>query len=423
MEPDIKQSLKTRLKKIPRWLKITVALVLIPIIGVGGYTQAAKNKPLVVQIHTIAKQDIEKTVVANGRLKAVNEQIFFTPVDSTLMELNVEVGDQVKKGDILGRLDTLELERRYQNALANQAAKEAELARALASSDELIFKAAEAEYLKAKNNFERIDKLYQAGAASLVELETAQTEWTRVESSYYEARVKAEQKASARLSSSLQAQVDLAGQEVAQAKERVDLATFIANHDGVITYVGAKRGNQVMEGTELLVLSDGSNLEINANVNEIDAGHLKIGQEADIRCMALFTEKYKGEITRIGNAAILEKGGAGDNVNIPVTVKLNGDITGLKIGYTTDMTIRMLMEKDVIVAPLEAVLNQNGQTIVYVVENGQLQERVVTTKAGNELYDVIISGLEEGEQIVQKPLPTMRAGIKVAAPPEANNND
>ncbi len=257
----------------------------------------------------------------------------------------------------------------------------------------------------------------------MAELEVAQMELTRIESSYYEARVKAEQKASERLSSSLQAQVDLAGQEVAQAKERVDLATFIANHDGVITYVGAKRGNQVREGTELLVLSDDSNLEINASINEIDAGHLKIGQETDIRCMALFAEKYQGEIIRIGNAAIIEMGGAGDNVNIPVTVKLKGDITGLKIGYTTDMTIKMIMEKDVIVAPLESVINQDGKTIVYVVENGKLQERIVTTKAGNELYDVIISGLKEGEQIVGNPLPTMQAGQKVVAPPEANNND
>lgn len=423
MEPDEKLNLITRLKKSPRWLKITTVLLLILIMGVGGYAQVIKNKPLVVPIHTITKQDIEKTVVANGRLKAVNEQIFFTPVDSTLMELNVEVGDQVKKGDILGRLDTLELERRYQNALANQAAKEAELARALASSDELTFKAAQAEYLKAKNNFDRVDKLYQAGAASLVELEVAQTELTRIESSYYEARVKAEQKAAERLSSSLQAQVDLARQEVAQAKERVDLATFIANHDGVITLVGAKRGNQVREGTELLILSDDSNLEINANVNEIDAGHLKIGQEADIRCMALFAEKYKGEITRIGKAAILEKGAAGDNVNIPVTVKLEGDITGLKIGYTTDMTIKMVMEKNVIVAPLESVINQEGGTIVYVVKDGQVQERVVTTKAGNELYEVIVSGLEEGEQIVSNPSPTMKAGQKVVVPPEAGNND
>lgn len=416
-------SLKSWFKQIPRWLKITMVLILVLIAGIGGIAQAAKHKPVPVQLHTVGKQDIEKTVVTNGRLKAVNEQVFFTPVDSTLMELNVKVGDQVKAGDILGRLDTLELGRRYQNALAIQAGKEAELAQALATSDELAFKSAEAEYTKAKNHLERINKLHDAGAITLEELEVSRAELARAESSYHEARIKVEQGASERLKSSLQAQVDLANQEAAQAKERLDLATFVASHDGVVTYVGAKQGNQVMEGTELLVLSDDSELEVNANINEIDAGYLKTGQKVDIRCIALLGQKYAGEITRIGNAAIIEKGGAGETVNIPVTIKLKGNTEGLKVGYTTDMSIKMLLKKDVTVVPVEAIFERNGKKMVYIIKGDKLQEREIKTKTGNELYDVVISGLKEGEKIVKNPDQGMRAGLKVVQAPEADNND
>ncbi|MDD3889970.1 MAG: efflux RND transporter periplasmic adaptor subunit [Syntrophomonadaceae bacterium] len=429
MEQDTKRrlgkhlSLKSWLKKIPRWLKITMALVLIMIVGIGGIAQAAKNKPVPVQIHSVSKQDIEKIVVTNGRLKAVNEQVFFTPVDSTLMELNVKVGDRVKEGDILGRLDTLELGRRYQNALAIQAGKEAELAQALAASDELALKAAEAEYTKAKNHMERINKLHNAGATALEELEISQTEVARAESSYHEARIKVEQGASAKLKSSLQAQVDLGRQETAQAKERLDLATFVASHDGVVTYAGAKQGNQVMEGTELLVLSDDSELQVNANINEIDAGYLKTGQKVDIRCIALLGQKYAGEITRIGNAAIIEKGGTGETVNIPITIKLKGNTTGLKVGYTTDMSIKMLLKKDVTVVPVESIFERNGKRMVYIVKGDRLQERKITTKIGNELYDVVSSGLKEGEKIVKNPDQGMRSGLKVVEAPEGVNND
>lgn len=429
MEQDTKRrlgkhlSLKSWLKKIPRWLKLTMTLLLILIVGIGGIAQAAKNKPLPVQIYEISKQDIEKTVVTNGRLKAVNEQEFFTPVDSTLMELNVKVGDRVKAGDILGRLDTLELGRRYQNALAVQAGKEAELAQALAASDELALKAAEAEYTKAKNHFDRINKLHNAGAVGLEEMESARAELARTESSYHEARIKAEQGAAKRLESSMQAQVDLAGQEVAQAKERLDMATFVTSHDGVVTYVGAKQGNQVMEGTELLVLSDDSELQVNANINEIDAGYLKIGQKVDIRCIALPGQKYDGEITRIGNAAIIEKGGAGETVNVPITIKLKGNTEGLKVGYTTDMSIKMLLKKDVAVVPVEAIFERNDKTMVYIIEGDNLQEREITTEIGNELYDAVVSGIKENEKIVRNPDESMRPGLKVEEAPEGVNND
>jgi HlyD family secretion protein len=143
---------------LPKWLKrLIVIILIIGIIGTIVFVKRSGQSVVPVQIGSVTQQDLNRTVVTSGRLKAVDEQEFFTPEDSTLMELNVKLGDRVKKGDVLGRLDTLELARLYQNAVATLASKKAELARAEAQDDGLILKNAEAAYIKPKNHLDRVN--------------------------------------------------------------------------------------------------------------------------------------------------------------------------------------------------------------------------------------------------------------------------
>lgn len=428
MQPDenmavAKPRWREKIKRIPRWLRWTLGVLLTLVLLVGGLTFAAKNKAIPVETYTIGKQDLEKTVFTSGRLEAVEEQQFFTPVESTLMELKVEIGDRVKAGDILGRLDTLELERRYQNALAVVTEKEAELARVQASSDELTLAAAQAEYQRAKNHYDAVEVLYQAGGCTREEVDTATADITRAEASYREAQIKTDLNADGKQISSLQSQVDLAQQEAAQAKERLDMGTFTADYDGVVTGVEAQQGSRVMEGTELLVVSNDADLQVTASINEIDAGSLTVGQDVSIRCMARPGKEYNGKITRIGGAAVVQKGSAGDSVNVPVTITIEGDMEGLKIGYTVDLTVKTLLEKQVVTVPVEAVFDRNGQSVVYAVAQDRLEERKITTKMGNELYDIVVSGLKEGDKIIRNPLPEMMAGMKVVEQPGGQEND
>lgn len=414
---------REKIKRVPRWLRWILSIFLILVLLVGGLIYAARNKAVPVEAYAIGKQDLEKTVFTSGRLEAVQEQQFFTPVDSTLMELKVEIGDRVKAGDILGRLDTLELERRYQNALAVVAEKEAELARMQASSDELTLAAAEAEYQRAKNHYDAVEVLFQAGGCTSAEVDTARADVARAEASYREAKTKAELNADGKQISSLQSQVDLARQEAVQAKERLDMGNFVADRDGVVTRIGAQQGSRVMEGSELLVVSNDDHLQITASINEIDAGSLKVGQEVSIRCMALPGKEYSGKITRIGGAAVVQQGSAGDSVNVPVTITIEGDMEGLKVGYTVDLTVKTLLKKQVLTVPVEAVFDRDGQSMVYIVAQDRLEERKITTKMGNELYDIVESGLEAGEKIVRNPQPEMTAGMKVVEQPGGQGND
>ncbi len=405
--------IKSTWAKIPRWAK-WILLVTLVLASLGGaLAWRSQNTPIPVETSKVAAQNVERNVFANGRLESVSQQTFFAPVDSTLMELTVKLGDRVKKGEVLGRLDSLELARRYQNAVAVLSGKESELARAQSVDDQLAFKVAEAEFNRANNNFNRMEQLLAAGAISVQEWESARVDLTRAESNYQEAKIRANQDASGKQISSLRSQVELAQQEVAQAKERLDMATFSAQVDGVVTSVGAKQGNRVMEGTELLVISDDKLLEVTTNISEIDSGNLKIGQTVELSSVALPGQTFAGTVARIGGAAVVQKSSNGENINVPVTIKLNGDPGELKLGYSVDLTIKTSEDLNVTALPINALLEREGKKSVLVVINSTLEERIVELKRGNELYDIVISGVAQGEEVVLNPKPEYKNGQQV----------
>lgn len=420
-EPN--NGVKLKGKTFPRWLKWILGLTMI--LALGGYLLLPKLKNNSISVNTVKleRQDLKKTVVANGSLAAAHEQEFFTPVDSTLMEINVKVGDRVKKGKVLGRLDTLELGRIYEEAKAILAGKEASLAKAKAQNDDLMLNQVETRYKKAKTQLERKQYLYEEGAATAEEVETAEVEFVQAETEYQEILIKVKESATEKEISSLQAQVDLAVQEVAQAKERLSLATFVASENGVVLYVGAEKGNRVQEGSRLLVIGNDKTLEVTANVNEMDAGSLEVGQKVEITCVVLPGKVYQGEVSRVAAAAVSQSINGSDLVSVPVTVKLTGKNDGLRLGYTVDLIVTTIERDQVLMVPMEAVTDYEGKKVAYVVENGLVHEREIRTETGNELYDVVISGVKEDAEVILNPTDDIKEGQEVTVQVAGEKND
>ena len=265
--------------------------------------------------------------------------------------------------------------------------------------------------------------MYDAGAVNIEEREAAQVEEAKAQALYNEAKIKLEQKAASREKASLKAQVELAQQEVEQAKERLDLATFVAAFDGVVIAVNAKEGNRVLEGSSVMELGSEDMLEVTATVNEIDAGSLEAGQEVRISCLALPGREFHGKVSRVGAAAIIQKSNSGEAVSVPVTIQLQGKTEGLKIGYTVDLTISLRQEKQVMSIPVEAIMERDGKKSVYLVENEVARERKIKSRMGNELRDIVISGLKAEDKVIINPPPSIKAGQKVTAKPAGAIND
>lgn len=410
-----------RFKALPRWKKAAVTAVLVAVGSIGAWALAGGDGAATsVKTARIQKQDLERVVFTSGSMEAYNQHTFFSPVESTLMELKVKAGDRVKKGDVLGRLDTLELERRYQEALSNLAGKEADLAKARASDDVQQFNEAEASYNRSKNHYDRVKSLFEAGAVNREELEEAAADMQSKLTRYQEARVKMEQGASQKQVQALLSQAELARQEAAQARERLNLGTLTAGFDGVVVSVSAKEGNRVQEGTEILVLAEDSRLQVSARVNEVDAGELEEGQTVGITSIALPGEHFEGVISRVGSAAITEKSqnSSSGAAKVPVQVALNGDCSRLKFGYSVNLTIKTMTAKDVLTVPCEAIVEDQGHKTVWVLKNGILEKRNIEVKRGNELKDIVLSGLQDGEEVVKNPAANLIEGQKAVIEPK-----
>ncbi|WP_459908753.1 efflux RND transporter periplasmic adaptor subunit [Desulfotomaculum defluvii] len=416
MQDEISRSKKIQLliRSGPRWVKVLLVVILLSAIGLL-VLNSLSNKDIVVQTVKVEMKSIEQSVMATGKVQAAEKQEFFTPVDSTLMELSVKVGDKVKKGDVLGRLDTQELGRLYQQSLARLAGLEAQLATAKANNDQLNLAYSKVAYEKAQSDLNRITQLHNQGAVPVTELEQARVSFARAEADYQENSLRVQQGATAKEIASLEAQVALGQQEVAQAKERLDLANFIVQEDGVVLFVGKEKGNRVLEGTLLLEVGSTSQLEVSTNVNEIDAGTLKVGQPVTISCTSLPGKEFTGEVTRVAGVAIQENNSVSSgNTVVPVTIQVKGDTTGLKPGFTVDVSIVTMEAKKLLALPYEALVSQNGEKYVFVVKDGVVKKQRVKTKTGNELYDIVVSGLKEEEEIVLSPPPSLREGQRVS---------
>jgi HlyD family secretion protein len=72
-----------------------------------------------------------------------------------------------------------------------------------------------------------------------------------------------------------------------------------------------------------------------------------------------------------------------------------------------------MQKQDVLTVPFEALVDRGGQKAVFVVEKGIASERLVETEPGNELNDIVVSGLNKGDRVITNPSPSIHDGLEV----------
>lgn len=235
----------------------------------------------------------------------------------------------------------------------------------------------------------------------------------------YEANVKIYEAALASAQASLAAkkapprQVDLESYRAAVQSAGAALATTEANRHkaliyapvaGIITKKNHEVGESNSAATPVLVLMPISDYEIEANVSEADIIKIKIGQNVDVTLDAYDNNHiFKGRITSIDPAETL----ISDVVYYQVKVVLDpteADLKGIKAGMTANVTIFTNQRDQVLMIPERAIEEKNGKKYVRVLIDSKSQkmaEKEITTGLrGNEGMIEVVSGLNEGEEVV-----------------------
>ena len=402
-----------------------VVLMLILLIAgskMGWFGKKGNFKEVTVKEVTL--KDIIETVSATGKIQPEVEVNISSEVSGEILELPFKEGQEVKKGDLLVRVnpDLIQSavnrsQATYQNVRAN-------------------LEQAEATLKQAKADYDRNKALFNKGVIS-------KADWDRSIASYETAVAG---KSSAYYS------VQSAAASVNEAQDNLNRTTIFAPMSGTISLLSVEEGERVvgtqqMAGTEILRVANLQNMEVEVDVNENDIVKVNIGDSTIVEVDAYLKKEFKGIVTEIANSAAGNL--AADQVtNFKVKVRIleesYHDLTEgkpesyspFRPGMTATVDIITKTRKDAIAVPISSIViktdtsstkkrysknNIEGDEVqaeeqkfecVFVNDSGKAKLRVVETGIQDDTSIEIISGLEENDKIITGPYNVVSKTLK-----------
>ena len=199
------------------------------------------------------------------------------------------------------------------------------------------------------------------------------------------------------------AAVDTARIGLEQAELNLAKASLIAPVDGVVTEINVKRGERPPVERPAMVITDMSDYHIDVEVDEIDIGRVARDQGVVVIVDAIPEEDFAGHVADISPGPI--RGLSSGIVAYEVIIALDSDDPRLMPGMTTDATIEIERLEEVLVVPNRAVSidRSSGEPVAYVekvAEDGNPTRAKVELGLRNETVSQVLSGLDDGDQIV-----------------------
>lgn len=396
------------------------------------------NKGLNVAVDTVSYRNIIETVDASGKIFPETEIKIKADVSGEIVELPVEEGDSVVKGQLLMKIDPV-----IYKTQVSQAAAEMDRSRAAMQNAQQMAEQAKAQFDRAQSDFERNKKLYQDKVISSSEFEQLKSDYLAAKASY--------QAAKANVSGS-RFGVDGAQANLTQSRESLNRTVIKAPSSGIISQLLVKNGERVvgtqqMDGTQVLTIADLGKMEVQVDVSETDIPKVAIGDTTLISVDAYRGEKFKGVVSKIavssvslnnsaGGATSLASSGTTDEVtNYTVHIlilpgsyralqqKLGEGKFVFKPGMSAGVEIQTERVNQVLAVPINAVTTRNItskdstnvssetdkndglQTVVFVFDqtSGKVHVRAVKTGVQDNETIQILSGLKKGERVVIAP--------------------
>ena len=376
---------KKRRARMVKWgIILTVGLLIIAAIA---YNMRAK--PVGVALWKVERGTVEATVSNNraGTVKACRRAKMSPPAGGQISKMKVKKGERVVAGQIL--LELWHKDLHAQEDLAEEQMKTA------GSRVKEVCAMADA----AQREAERSVQLREQGFISSQILDRSLTDAKARKSSCEAAKGEVEQ-SSAR---------------IALARASLDRMTLRAPFAGVVADISGELGEYATPSPPgiptppAIDLIDDSCLYVSAPIDEVDASMVKVGQFSRITLDAIKGKNFPGKVRRIAPYVIeLEK--QARTVEVEVEFAALPQDENLLVGYSADIEIVHQVKENVLRIPTQNLLE--GKKVMLYKADGKLEERTVTTGLANWDFTEIVSGLQEGDQIVAS---LDRAGVKAGA--------
>jgi HlyD family secretion protein len=368
------------------------------------------------------------------------------------VELNVQEGDSVKKGQVLARI--------YADIYSSQrdeAAARVTQSQATVANSEANLNALKAQLDQAKLTYDRYKGLHDEKVISDAEFEQYQTQYRTAQSQYNAAQQNIR---------SLRAATQSTRTSLEAANKNLGRTVLVSPMNGVISSLSVKKGERVAGnsfalGTEMMRVAEMDVMEVRVDVGENDIVKVSIGDSADIEVEAYNNRKFRGIVTQIASSTKTAQTATGDVTNYEVRIRIDpssyNDLIDpskpkkfpFRPGMNASADIKTKRKDNVVSVPIAAVaarvkgsdksvadekkekekgkdpnaeeVNISGdelEEVVFVIkQDGTVEKRTVTTGIQDMNFIEITTGLKEGEQIVTAPFDavnkTMKSGDKV----------
>lgn len=400
--------------------KILTALFLVAIIVAVISQRGPGSDSVTIDVGATATREVLRSLVtASGEIVPVRFADVGSSVMGRVVALNVKEGDRVRAGQSLARIDPVQAQSETAAAAAQISALEAEQngARDQVHVARSEVEAAEARAVEAAKALDRAKQLFAGQFVSAAERDAAVAAADAAT-----AQVRAAKAMLARAEQSLAA----AGKRVAQARAQatrardvLDKTNITAPIDGVVSRLQVREGEMVVigiqnqPGTTLMTISDLSAVNAEVKVAEADVLRLKAGQPAVVTLEAAPDRKLSGRVVEIGASALPTQGTGAAAREFRVVVRLDDASASLRPGLTCDAEILAQESRNVVTAPLQAVvLRTPGEgepetTGVFVMRDGRAVFTPVKTGIIGGL-DIEVSGVAANTPIVVGPFQVLR---------------
>jgi HlyD family secretion protein len=400
--------------------KILAVVFLLVIVAVAMGLRARGNEGVAVDIGATSTRDVfRSSVTASGEIVAARFADVGSSVMGRVVALNVKEGDRVRAGQSLARIDPVQAQSETAAAAAQISALEAEQngARDHVAVARSELEAAEARAAEASNALDRAKQLFTAELLPVADRDAAVAA-----SNAAAAQVRASKAAVARAEQSLAA----AGKRVAQAhaqltraRDVLDKTNITAPIDGVVSRLQVREGEMVVigiqnqPGTTLMTISDLSAINAEVKVAEVDVLRLNAGQPASVTLDAIPERTFSGRVVEIGASALPTQGAGATAREFRVVVRLDDAAALLRPGLTCDAEILAQESRNVVTAPLQAVVlrargeGQPETTGVFVVRDDRAVFAPITTGIIGGL-DIQVAGVDANAPIVVGPFQVLR---------------
>jgi HlyD family secretion protein len=421
---------------------ISIAILLLGGAGVAGYQifMAPAQAEAAFLVVSVGKGDVTETVLASGTVQASKRtSLSFADAEDAkdvISSILVEVGDQVKAGQVLATMDDSVAKMQLINAEANllSAGAKLEEAQKRKSSGEMStlqaavnqakmeldlaaksidLEKARNEDLKAKAALEKAEKndvsqkaLFDAGAISRTEYETAQMDLEQAKRDHQTAVMtlaQANGQATSKLEQaqavyqtavegleeaqkgpdsatilSAKAAVEQAKAQLQQSQTALNAVTLKAPMDGVIVQLNGNVGEVPANDFIVMDNSNSGDLEVLAQISESDIGKVKEGLPVTFSGNTYPDQAFTGKVKLVYPEAKTNSG----VTTYDVLLSVDNREGLLKIGMTMNVTVEIGTHRDVLVIPAAALQSLNGKDGVFLMNKGSEQQQAPSQTSG-----------------------------------------